>query len=122
MCLLAVSTLIVAVNCFLNSGADESTYTFSFTNFSPEYIWYDTADGTSSVNTFEIDCAGSGTSDVDFINIVYKDGASVDTSPPYNFSTNPTSASSGAYQCAFHNNGDNVLWVQKTTEVIIACK
>ena len=83
-------------------------------------MWYDTSDGTSSDDTFEIDCAGSGSSSNTFFREIYKNGAHVATTKAYNFTPSPTSDMSGVYQCGIRNSPNTRFWVQKTTNVMVA--
>ena len=50
---------------------------------------------------------------------IYQNGVSVTSSPPY---TVIETSTSGAYQCAVTNNGDNVFLAQHTTEVLVVSK
>ena len=82
-------------------------------------MWYNTSDGTSSTDPFEISCKGSGSTG--FINNVYKDGMHIDTGS-HDFMSAPASVMSGIYQCAFETNPVKLSWEQKTTNVLIASK
>ena len=80
-------------------------------------MWYNTFDGTSSNDTFQISCQGAGSTT--FINNVYKDG--IEVAPvSYDFTPAPASEMSGIYQCAFESNPVKLSWEQKTTNVLIA--
>ena len=80
-------------------------------------MWYNTFDGTSSTDPFEISCQGAGSTF--FYNSVYKDGIEV-TTGSYDFTSAPASMMSGIYQCAFETNPVKLSWKQKTTNVLIA--
>ena len=82
-------------------------------------MWYNTSDGSSSTNPFEISCQGSGSTS--FVNYVYKDG--IEVAPlSYDFTSAPASVMSGIYQCAFVSNPVKLSWEQKTTNVLIASR
>ena len=81
-------------------------------------MWYYTSDGSSSTDTFQISCQGSGSTK--FVNSVYKDGIVVATKGSFDFTPAPASEMSGIYQCAFETNPVKLSWEQKTTNVLIA--
>ena len=97
---------------------------FTFSKSPPEYMWYDTFDGTKSQPSFEIGCEGSlGSGNIVYYNAVYKMPkmvTSASATEVYNFGSSITSDKSGVYQCGIYNDPNRVLWYQKTTNVVIA--
>ena len=89
-----------------------------FTATPPQYIWYDKTDGTkASSNT--VSCEGGvprGT--VAFTKYVYKSGDRL-LIPPL---TVDASTTSGVYQCAIYEAASKSIWLQQTTEVVVAGK
>ena len=107
----------------LKSIISDATNRFTFTSSRPEYIWYDTTI-TPNTNSLKIDCEGEDSfgSSSGFSKQIYFNGLSKSAGSSYTIPA--ASANSGAYQCAFAmaNSGANVMWVQKTSEVLIASK
>ena len=99
---------------------------FTFSKSPPEYMWYDTSDGTKSHLSFKIGCEGSlGSGKIVFKNAVYKMPDMVTSSSAtevYNFGSSITSDKSGVYQCGVFNDPNKVMWYQMTTNVVIAGK
>ena len=84
----------------------------------PQYIWYDKTDGTkSSSNTVSCD-GGVPRGTVAFRKYVYKSGVRL-LIPPL---TVDASTTSGVYQCVIYEATSKLIWLQQTTEVVVAGK
>ena len=98
------------------SALPESVTEARFTVTPPQYIWYDKTDGTkSSSNTVPCD-GGVPRGTVAFTKYIYKSGDRL-LIPPL---TIDASTTSGVYQCAIYEGGDKFIWLQQTTEVVVA--
>ena len=100
------------------SALPEGVTEARFTVTPPHYIWYDKTDGIKSSSNI-VSCDGGvprGT--VTFTKYVYKSGDRL-LIPPL---TVDASTTSGVYQCAIYEAASKSIWLQQTTEVVVAGK
>ena len=100
------------------SAIPESLTEARFIATSPQYIWYDETDGTKSSSN-EVSCDGGvprGT--LTFAKFVYRTGDRL-LIPPL---TVDASTTSGVYQCVIYEAASKLIWLQQTTEVVVAGK
>ena len=100
------------------SATPESVTEARFTVTPPQYIWYDKTDGIkSSSNTIFCD-GGVPRGTVAFTKYVYRNGDRL-LRPPL---TVDASTTSGVYQCVIYEAASKSIWLQQTTEVVVAGK
>ena len=89
-----------------------------FTETPPQYIWYDKTDGTKSSSNAVSCNGGVSRGTVAFTEYVYRSGVRL-LIPPL---TVDASTTSGLYQCVIYEYYSKSIWLQQTTEVVIAGK
>ena len=108
------------------SAALPTDLTIGFTITPPEYMWYDTSDGSSLPDPFFIDCDGfpsdgaAAIAEGIYMNDKLLENIQGGTSSKFDFGSRFTSDKSGVYQCGLYNTKSKQVWVQKTTSVMIA--
>ena len=100
------------------SAIPESVTDARFTATPPQYIWYDKTDRTKSSSN-AVSCDGGvprGT--VTFSKYVYRNGDRL-SYPPL---TVDASTTSGVYQCVINEAASKSVWLQQSTEIVVAGK